>query len=58
MYLVLLRRLHFDDLPSGGLMNVRGKVIGKLRDQTETSLRDSKSRNEQAYGNSPHSAAH
>jgi hypothetical protein len=58
IYLVLLRRLHFDDLPSGGLMNVRGKVIGKLRDQTETSLRDSKSRNEQAYGNSPHSAAH
>lgn len=26
LYLVLLRRLHFDDLPSGGLMNVRGRV--------------------------------
>src|SRR3989442_614093 len=32
IYLILLRRLRFDDLP-GGVFNIRGKVIGKLRDQ-------------------------
>jgi hypothetical protein len=53
IYLVVLRRLHFDDLPSGGMMNVRGKVVGKLRDQMTASLRNTKSRIEQAY-----SAAH
>jgi hypothetical protein len=50
IYLVVLRRLHFDDLPSGGIMNVRGKVVGKLRDQMTASLRSAKSRAEQAYG--------
>jgi hypothetical protein len=50
IYLVVLRRLHFDDLPSGGIVNVRGKVVGKLRDQMTASLRNTKSRIEQAYG--------
>jgi hypothetical protein len=50
IYLVVLRRLHFDDLPSGGIMNVRGKVVGKLRDQMAASLRSTKSGMEQAYG--------
>ncbi|HMI56518.1 MAG TPA: hypothetical protein VK511_00580 [Gemmatimonadaceae bacterium] len=49
IYLVVLRRLHFDDLPSGGIVNVRGKVVGKLRDQMTASLRSTKSRLEQAY---------
>jgi hypothetical protein len=44
IYLVVLRRLHFDDLPSGGLINVRGKVIGKLRERTASVLRDAKTR--------------
>lgn len=49
IYLVALRRLHFDDLPSGGIMNVRGKVIGKVRDQMTASLRSVKSSMEQSY---------
>jgi hypothetical protein len=49
LYLVLLRRLHFDDLPSGGPMNVRGRVIGKLRDRTAAWLRDAKTASEHAY---------
>lgn len=49
IYLVFLRRLHFDELPSGGLINVRGKVIGKLRDATKTALGDAKTASEQAY---------
>ena len=53
LYLVFLRRLHFDDLPSGGLMNVRGRVIGKLRDQTRQSLGDAKTVSERAYASAP-----
>jgi hypothetical protein len=49
IYLVLLRRLHFDDLPSGGIINVKGKVIGKTRDRTLDFLRDAKKSSEQAY---------
>jgi len=37
IYLVLLRRSRFDDLPTG-LFNIRGKVIGKLRDQMRADL--------------------
>ena len=47
IYLVLLRRLHFDNLPSGGVMNVRGKATGKLREQTAAVLRDAKTRSEE-----------
>ncbi len=46
---VLLRRLHFDALPSGGIINIRGKVIGKMRQRTEAFLRDTKTRSEAAY---------
>lgn len=49
VYLVYLRRLHFDELPSGGLIDVRGKVIGKLRDRTRAALGDAKLDSEQAY---------
>jgi len=34
---MLLRRSRFDDLPTG-LSNIRGKVIGKLRDQMRADL--------------------
>jgi hypothetical protein len=37
-YLLLLRRFRFDDMPSGGLINIRGKVVGKLRDQVRADL--------------------
>jgi hypothetical protein len=33
LYLIVLRRFRFDNLPSGGLLNIRGKVVGSLRDQ-------------------------
>ena len=33
IYLLVLRRFRFDNLPSGGLLNIRGKVVGSLRDQ-------------------------
>jgi hypothetical protein len=37
-YLVLLRRFRFDYMPSGGIINIRGKVVGKLRDQARLDL--------------------
>lgn len=46
---VILRRLHFNDLPSGGIVNIRGKVTGKLRQRTEAFLRDTKTRSEAGY---------
>ena len=49
VYLVFLRRLHFDELPSGGLLDIRGKVIGKLRDQTSSALQEAKTTSERAY---------
>lgn len=49
VYVLLLHRLHFDNLPSGGLINVRGKVVAKLSDRTRTALRDAKMQSEQAY---------
>lgn len=49
VYLVLLRRLHFDNLPSGGLLRLRQRVVSGLRDRTTTSLRDAKTRSERAY---------
>jgi hypothetical protein len=51
-YLVLLRRRLFDDLPSGGLLNIRGKVIGKLRDQMTSDLQRLKTRAEGDFARS------
>jgi len=49
IYLILLRRSRFDDLPTG-LFNIRGKVIGKLRDQMRADLDREKATAEQALG--------
>jgi hypothetical protein len=38
IYLVVLRRYRFDNLP-GGILNIRGRAIGALRDQLTTDLR-------------------
>src|SRR3954469_4736534 len=38
MYLVELRRYRFDNLP-GGILNIRGKAIGALRDQLTADLK-------------------
>jgi len=46
IYLVLLRRSRFDDLPTG-LFNIRGKVVGKLRDQMRADLDREKATAEQ-----------
>lgn len=46
IYLMLLRRSRFDDLPTG-LFNIRGKVIGKLRDQMRADLDREKAAAEQ-----------
>jgi len=51
IYLVVLRRLHFDDL--SGPLNVRRRVIGELRNRTKTFLRDAKTASEQAYASAP-----
>jgi len=48
IYVVAVQRLHFDDLP-GGIRNIRGKVVGMVRDRMTTALRDGKARTEQAY---------
>jgi hypothetical protein len=37
-YLVVLRRYRFDNLP-GGILNIRGRAIGALRDQLTLDLR-------------------
>jgi hypothetical protein len=37
-YLVVLRRQKFDDLPSGGLFNIRGKAVKKLRESLRNTL--------------------
>jgi hypothetical protein len=51
IYLVVVRRLHFDDL--SGPFNVRGKVIGAVRNRLQTFLRDAKTASEQAYASAP-----
>lgn len=38
VYLVVLRRYRFDNLP-GGILNIRGKAIGALRDQLTVDLK-------------------
>ena len=38
-YLLVLRRYRFDNMPSGGLINIRGRAIGALRDQLLADLR-------------------
>ena len=47
LYLIVLRRFRFDNLPSGGLLNIRGKVVGSLRDQMLADLTREKATAEQ-----------
>ena len=39
MYLVSIRRYRFDALPSGGFLNLRGRVRGRLADAVKADLR-------------------
>jgi len=50
IYLVLLRRFRFDNMPSGRIINIRGKVVGKLRDQMRVDLEREKAISEGALG--------
>ncbi|HEV8304418.1 MAG TPA: hypothetical protein VGQ25_05630 [Gemmatimonadales bacterium] len=38
-YVLVFRRYRFDNMPSGGLLNIRGRAVGALRDQLLTDLR-------------------
>ncbi len=49
IYLVVLRRFRFDDLPSGGVVNVRSRVLGKMREHMRSELEQQKQSSEQAY---------
>ena len=48
-YLVVVRRQKFDDLPSGGLFNIRGKAVKKLRDGLRATLASTRAETMQAY---------
>ena len=48
-YLIVLRRQKFDDLPSGGLFNIRGKAVKKLRETLRTALANTRSEVASAY---------
>jgi hypothetical protein len=52
MYLVILRRSKFDDLPSGGLFNIRGRAVRKLRDLLRTTLSNTREELESAHADS------
>jgi hypothetical protein len=38
-YLIVLRRYRFDNLPSGGLLNIKGRVLNSLRDKMIADLK-------------------
>jgi hypothetical protein len=48
IYLLRLRRSRFDDLPSGPIISIRGKVVGKFRDQMRADLQREKATSEGA----------
>ena len=48
-YLIVLRRQKFDDLPSGGLFNIRGKAVKKLREAMRTTLASTRTEIASAY---------
>lgn len=48
-YLLLVRRQKFDDLPSGGLFNIRGKAVKRLRDGLRATLANTRAELAKAY---------
>jgi hypothetical protein len=48
-YLIVLRRQKFDDLPSGGLFNIRGKAVKRLRDAMRSTLANTRAEVASAY---------
>jgi hypothetical protein len=49
MYLMLLRQYRFDHLPSGGLLAIRARVRGRLRERAEAELRALRTENQAAW---------
>jgi hypothetical protein len=47
--LLAIRRYRFDHLPSGGLLNIRGRVVGGLRDNVRADLTRFKRESEAAW---------
>jgi hypothetical protein len=41
-YYIVVQRMRFDHLPSGGLLNIRGRVIGKMNESLAAELRQRK----------------
>jgi hypothetical protein len=48
-YLIVLRRQKFDDLPSGGLFNIRGRAVKKLREAMRNTLVSTRTEMTSAY---------
>lgn len=57
-YLVVVRRQKFDDLPSGGLFNIRGKAVRKLREALRSTLANTRAEVGAAYTASQTAAPH
>jgi hypothetical protein len=49
-YVLVFRRYRFDNMPSGGLLNIRGRAVSALRDQLVADLRRLKATAEGAGG--------
>jgi len=43
VYYIVVQRMRFDNLPSGGLLNIRGRVIGRMHDMLRAELVERKS---------------
>ena len=43
VYYIVVQRMRFDNLPSGGLLNIRGRVIGRMHDMLRADLTQRKS---------------
>jgi hypothetical protein len=54
----VLRRQKFDDLPSGGLFNIRGRAVKKLRESLRSTLASTRIAVAKAFADSGASPAH
>ena len=57
-YLIVLRRQKFDDLPSGGLFNIRGKAVKRLREAMRSTLASTRAEVAAAYAASSAAVQH
>jgi hypothetical protein len=47
-YVIVLRRYRFDNLPSGGLLNIKGRVLNSLKEKMAVDLAREKTQSERA----------